>query len=269
MTEPAELRLMSDLLHEVLDGVQVRLAQRAVTAVDPNPPRVRRKTPKRFVDLTPYVGMDPRQILLALGCLREDIKLGKPVLAEEMSGFNDQRLGGAPRCEAGRPSDYGLRCKRAALPGEAWCRPHHPSPPPGPPSPAQERRSRLRREQLWQRPDGRVLEGLFALTDAVEDLANTTQEVLERANRVQQAGTDAARDGWLTVKQAAAYTGRAASSVNTAARDGSLSGVRASPAGSWSFKVKDLNEWMVDSAHSSGHYFREYYAKQQRPGGRR
>jgi hypothetical protein len=161
---------------------------------------------------------------------------------------------GEHRCEAGVSSNFGLRCTLAALPGECWCRRHHPHPPVGALTIAEQARARLRLDQLWQRPDGRVIEAVYALTDNVDELCATTREALDRAQRLEAAAADRAPAAWLDIDEAAAYARRSRASLARAANAGELSGVRESPRGAWSFRPADLDRWLEDSRYNSGRY---------------
>lgn len=270
MTEqPAGFRLMSELLHEVVDDAQRRLLERELEAQEKaNPDRKRKPRPAAYVDLTQYEGMKDNDVVRALGGTGAVSYYVKFVKAERHSRMRDTLPDGRRRCEAGVDSRLNLRCTRAALDGQRWCRQHHPDPPVGPQSVAEVKKDRLARHQLWQRPDGRVLEGLYALTDVVEDLVYETREVLQRAARIEAASKEAARDGWLSPDQAAEYTGRSRSKVTDAAAAGRLAGVRETHRSTWAFRVADLDKWMMSGEASNGHY-REHFQAQRRPRARR
>lgn len=124
------------------------------------------------------------------------------------------------------PHNSGLRCRRYRLTGERWCRQHHPEPPADAESPTETQRARLRRDQLWQRPDGRVIEGLYALSDQVEDLNANVTELLDRIRRLETAAESSGTAAWLNADQAADYTRRNRQAVMKAAREGKLVGSR-------------------------------------------
>jgi excisionase family DNA binding protein len=147
----------------------------------------------------------------------------------------------------------GLRCTLAALPGEAWCRRHHPNPPAAVMTQAEQARARLRRDELWRRPDGRVLDALYELTDSVDQLCATTREALDRAHRL-EAATQKETSAWLDIDEAASYTRRTRAQVARAANNGELSGVRERPRSRWSFRPADLDKWLEASRYNSGRY---------------
>ncbi len=256
---------LSELLGEVVRDAQQRLAEQQLAASEKaNPSRKRRAAPPPYVDLTPYLGMKDADIVRALGQKSDVSHYTRFVKVERHSGMPESAPDGRPRCQAGVAVRLNLRCGRGVLDGERWCRQHHPDPPVGPHTIAEVKQDRVARQQLWQRPDGRVLEGLYALTDVVEDLVYETRAVLQRAERLEAASKESARDGWLNADQAAEYTGRSRSAVSQAALVGRLAGVRETPRSSWAFKAADLDAWMISGASSNGHY-REQHRVQRRP----
>lgn len=253
---PADLRELTELLGQVVADAQSRLAERALQAADRGA-KIARGTvrrPQPFVDLTPYAGMTDRQVARALGVHPDDVSLELRAIRDERTGVNDLRLQGKPRCEAGRLNDHGLRCPQPAREGERWCNRHHPTPLKRSDAPAAAEAARVSRERLWQRPDGRVLEGLYTLTDAVDALIAEAAEQRERATRLQTAAAQRDLKVWLDADEAAVYTRRARSAVRRAAAAGELSGVRESPRGAWAFRPADLDAWLEAGKGGSGKY---------------
>jgi excisionase family DNA binding protein len=82
--------------------------------------------PVPYVDLTPYADKSDAEVARILGGHGEFFV---EHVADERSGRNDARVGGALRCEAGRTSRLNLRCLRRPLPQERWCHDHHAQPP--------------------------------------------------------------------------------------------------------------------------------------------
>jgi hypothetical protein len=255
--EPAALRRAAEVLSAVLHDAQRRLAEEAVASASAkDDTRPAKPDPKPYVDLTPYEGMPDADVLRALGARgRDEISYYKRALQRERSSDVLRSVRNEDRCEAGVPSQLGIRCTRAALPGERWCRRHHPRPPVTVQTEAEEARARLRRDQLWQRPDGRVLEALYTLTDRVEELCDTTRDALDRAHRLQAAASERANAAWLNADEAAEYTRRFRSVVTRAAAAGELSGVRQGTRGPWSFRPADLDTWLESGRYNSGRYY--------------
>jgi hypothetical protein len=194
----------------VLHDVQRRLAEEAVvvSASAEDGGRKKRSGPSPFVDLAPYEGMPDRQVLLALGARPGQVSYYKKALQRERNGAVLVHVNGEERCQAGVVTQLGLRCRRVALSGERWCHQHHPDPPVGAQSPALQARARLRRDQLWQRPDGRVLEALYALTDGVHELQDTVREFLDHTQQLEAVARDATARAWLDADEAAVYARR-------------------------------------------------------------
>jgi excisionase family DNA binding protein len=253
--ETAALRRAADVLTTVLHDAQRRLAEEAVAQAErTETPKPRRPDPVPFVELTPYEGMPDKDVLLALGAPKVGFSYYKSALQRERSRLASSWSTDSPRCEAGVASQLGLRCPRSALPGERWCRMHHPEPPVGVASPAEQARVRLRRDQLWQRPDGRVLEAMYELTDRVDDLCAAAQTVMDRSHRLEAAAGERATSAWLSADEAAEYARRKRSAVTRAAAAGELSGVRQGVRGSWSFRPADLDRWLESGKYNTGRY---------------
>ena len=262
--QPQALRHAAEVLGEILHAAQRRLAAEAATAAHAREPEPKSKPdPPDYVDLTPYEGMNDRDVLLALGVRKGDVRYYKDALERQRRAESLHAARGEERCEAGIAANFGLRCTLAALPGERWCRRHHPQPPVGVLSATEQARVRLRHDQLWQRPDGRVIEAIYALTDSVEELCATTREVVDRAQRLESAAADPST--WLNIDEAAAYTRRSRASLARAANSGELSGVRETARGPWSFRPTDLDKWLEDSRYNSGRYRAAYEASRNRP----
>lgn len=232
---------LAELLGEVVREVQARLAKESLA--EP-PQRKPRPEPRRFVDLLPHASLTNRQVAEHLcepgarpSDYTDDIK-------RERSGRDDYRItqAGKERCEAGRSTALYLRCLRAAAPGQRWCRAHHPNPPTVQLDPRELERVRL--ATLWSRPDGRVLKALYDLTDRVEDLAQTNDELLARMRRLDRIVAHRAPVAWLNTGEASQYTGRTMARISAAAASGALGGVRQGPRGGWSFRLADLDAWM-------------------------
>ena len=255
--ETAALRRASEILNDVLHSAQRRLAERAVASATAanRSGRKARPQPIPFVDLTPYEGMADRDVLLALGARKGETSYYKKALQRERTDNRCPHPSEGERCQAGVRTQLGLRCRRTALPSQSWCRQHHPDPP-ADLGPAEHIRERLRHDQLWQRPDGRVLEALYALTDSVQELTDTARQTLDRARRLEAAAADKQPAAWLNAEEAASYTRRSRSAVAHAANSGELSGVRQGHRGSWSFRPADLDSWLESGSYNSGRYSR-------------
>jgi hypothetical protein len=242
------------VLTELVHDAQRRLAEEAVVAATAREmPAKRKPDPPRYVDLTPYDGMDDRDVLLALGARKSDISYYRKTLERHRRADTLHASRGENRCEAGIAASLGLRCTLAALPGETWCRRHHPNPPVAVMTQAEQARARLRRDELWRRPDGRVLDALYELTDSVDPLCATTREALDRAQRL-EASVEEKKSAWLDIDEAASYTRRTRAQVARAANNGELSGTRERPRSRWSFRPADLDRWRETGKYNSGRY---------------
>ena len=187
------LRRASELLAEVLRDAQRRLALEAASVAAPPVKRGRqvRAQPMPYVDLSVYDGMADRDVLIALGARKDEVKRYKAALQHERSGLYSLHGDESGRCQAGLVTQLSLRCRRTALAGEQWCRQHHPDPP-DLQSAAERRRLRLRREELWLRPDGRALEALYDLTDSVQELVDAWRDIADVADRVHRLEAEVA-----------------------------------------------------------------------------
>jgi hypothetical protein len=255
--EAAALRRASELLAEALHDAQRRLAAEAALAakVSERQGKKARRQPVAYVDLAPYEGMPDKDVLLALGSRKDMLSYYKRALQLERERLHrPSERDDVGRCQAGVPAQLGLRCRRTALAREKWCAQHHPDPPASALSPEGIRRDRLSREQLWQRPDGRVLQALYELTDSVHELTVAARETLDRARDLEAAAADKRAASWLSATEAATYTRRSRRVVSEAARAGRLSGVREGPRGSWSFRPADLDVWLENGRCSTGRY---------------
>lgn len=242
----------------MLHDTQRRLAAEAVLAAKAPEQhgRKERRQPVAYVDLSPYDGMADKDVLLALGARKGTLSYYKPALQLERERLHrTAERDDLGRCRAGVPSQLGLRCRRSALSGEKWCGQHHPNPPASSLSPAGIRRERVARDQLWQRPDGWVLQALYELTDSVCELSDVARESLDRGRQLEAAATDKGGATWLSATEAAAYTRRSRRVVSEAARSAKLSGVREGSRGSWSFRPGDLDAWLENGRYSSGRYY--------------
>jgi hypothetical protein len=263
-TEALALRRASELLTDVLHDVRRRLAlEGASAAKGPEQQRKTRGEPMPYVDLAMYDGMADRDVLLALGARRGEISYYKPALQREQARRSSFLVDDTRRCEAGIASQLGLRCTRTSLDNEKWCQRHHPNPPVGAQNAADRGRDRLRREQLWQRPDGRVLEALYDLTSGVQELTDVARDSLDRARHLEKTVADKSA-AWLSAKEAVTYTRRSPRVVARAAGAGELSGVREGQRGSWSFRPADLDTWLEKGRNTRGRFPRAQAATGRR-----
>lgn len=198
----------------------------------------------------------------ALGGPKVGFSYFKPALQEERAGLHPR---GPTRHRAAMPATLPSSTCAAHEPhcrvnAGAGCtiQPHPPASPPRP----EQARERLRRDQLWQRPDGRVLEALYQLTDRVEELCEASREVMDWSLRLEAAAEQKATPAWLNADEAATYTRRKRFAVQRAAAACEVSGARLGERGPWSFRPADLDRWLEEGKYNSGRYL------QPRPSGR-
>lgn len=142
-----------------------------------------------------------------------------------------------------------LRCELAAVPGEPWCRTHHPDPPAASaPEPSVRERARLAAAELRWRPDGRVLEALHAQTDSFYELTPELRWQREHVQHLEQLDTDKPKPAWTSVQQAADYGGRSINSIRTGLARGDLQGTRPRGMKSWSLRPADVYAWLSQEA---------------------
>jgi hypothetical protein len=145
----------------------------------------------------------------------------------------------------------GLRCDLAAVPGEPWCRSHHPDPPPmAAPEPSQRELGRLRQQELAWRPDGTVLRVLYAQADAFHEVAAELRWQREHIQHTEQLELGASRPSWMNLQQAAAYAGRPVSNLRDGLSKGHLKGSRPHGTRIWSVRAADVDAWL--SQETSG-----------------
>ncbi len=200
-----------------------------------------RAAPMCHVDLTQYEGLSDREVAVAMGVPRDEVRTVAFLVRRERA-LRLKLPAGRTRCEAGLPQRAGLQCRRPAMAGEVWCHSHHPSPP----ARASEGAAamRLARAELWRRPDGDVLQALYEVSDWLERLDDSNRQVLDRLATLEQMHGE--RRQWLNTAAAAAYTGRSRNLVRAAAAAGHLSGVRQTPHGSWAFRPADLDAILTE-----------------------
>lgn len=263
---PEALRSAAEVLSAVLHDAQRKLAGEAAAVSRERDAEIPPKpTPAPFVDLTPYLGMPDVDVLRALGARnRNEISYHKKFLRQELQSGSFRAVPDAERCRAGLPTRLFLRCTKRALPDQPWCRTHHPRPPVMSESEGEQTRARLRRDQLWQRPDGRVLEALYELADRVEDLCEIARAEQERLLRLQTASAERANPEWLNATEAAEYARRPKSAILSAAAVGELSGARNSGRGPWSFRPADVDRWLESGRYGSGRYARPITPRRRR-----
>lgn len=229
-TSPRLLQLVALLV----DEHQREEASRAGTATSD---RVRPEPPT-YADLTPYADLTDQAVAHQLGCTTKgDARWLASYVADERSGMHDRREGRA-RCEAGVKAWFLLRCHRSVVPGERWCRQHHPSPPAQTPA-----SPRLHPWDLALRPDGAVLEALYELVDQQRDLARIVHAALSRLERADQRREEQAPD-LLTAQQTADLLGVTRTTVYDMCRSHRLPWLRIGR--QYRFRTHDLDAWLAE-----------------------
>lgn len=176
-----DLQELSELLGEEVAAAQGRLAERDAAAL--NAATASRPQPRPHVDLTAVTGLSDRDAARALGVEERKVSYYADRIKEVRAGL-PLLPAGRQRCQAAT-NTMDLQCRLPSLVGEAWCRRHHSEPPGRELDKAAE--SRLQRDELFGRSDGRVLQALYDLTDEVEELVSAHREVMTRALNLEQA----------------------------------------------------------------------------------
>jgi excisionase family DNA binding protein len=233
---------IAELIGEVAREVQRRLV--AELAKEPAP-TTSVDEPRGFLDLAPYADLTPRQVAATLdpaGHFGHRDWIADAV-ERERSGYDDAKIAtaGRLRCEAGRASKAYLRCLRPALPGERWCKPHHPAAPASPIGPVYKR---LSAEALAMRPDGRVFQELYLIGDRLQAIEQALEAASDREARISALVEERAPVQWLTTQEAAAYARCLPSRISWAAKRGQLRGTRRTAGGRWNFQRADLDAWL-------------------------
>ncbi|MEX2291807.1 MAG: helix-turn-helix domain-containing protein, partial [Mycobacteriales bacterium] len=109
-------------------------------------------------------------------------------------------------------------------------------------------RDPLAEAELRWRPDGRVLEALYAQSDSFYELTSELRWHREHVQHLEQLDNDKPRPAWMSVQQAADYAGRSVSSVRTGLARGDLKGTRPRGMKSWSLRPADVDAWLSQEA---------------------
>lgn len=161
-----DLTALADVLRNVTNLLETIAQRRAAPAFDRAPRKRAKGMPARGIDIATLDGLTEREAAKQLGAPKGSYYTS--VIRQAR-----RRAANPPRyavCEAGVAMRLGLRCDLAAIPDEPWCRTHHPDPPAAPaPELSARERARLADVELRWRPDGRVLEALYAQTDRRTD----------------------------------------------------------------------------------------------------
>jgi len=201
----------------------------------------RKGTPARGIDIASLDGLTEREAAKQLGATKGSYYTGVIRRAR-------RKTANPPNyaiCEAGVAMRLGLRCDLAAIPGEPWCRTHHPDPPAAvAPEPSTRERARLAETELRWRPDGRVLEALYGQTDAFHELTAELRWHRDHVQHLEQLEADKPKPAWMTLQQAADYAGRSASSLRAGLARGDLKGSRPYGTKPWSLRPIDVDAWL-------------------------
>lgn len=164
-----------------------------------------------------------------------------PDLAAVTDRIADERAGvfgdPAQRCQTGLLTWFGLQCQYPALPGEQWCRHHHPDPPArGPVNP------RLSPWELKARPDGDVIAALYRVEDRLGQMEQALVAAVERLNRAEDRAAPVGALTYLSTAQAAEYLGV---SVHTMYNLRELHRLPYTRVGRHlRYKISDLDDWL-------------------------
>jgi hypothetical protein len=97
--QPMALIRATEVLTDVLLEAQRRLAEQAAMAAHVREPEPTTKTnPAPYVDLTPYAGMDDRDVLLALGASQSDVRYYMKALQRHRQADSLHAARGEHRC---------------------------------------------------------------------------------------------------------------------------------------------------------------------------
>jgi excisionase family DNA binding protein len=250
MTNTPDLTLpdltgLADVLRNVAALLETTARRRAAPAVDPAPRKRSKGTPARGIEIATPDGLTEREAAKQLGAPKGSYYTGVIRQARRRAANPP----GYAVCEAAVAMRLGPHCDLAAIPGEPWCRTHHPDPPTAPaPEPSVRERARLAEAELRWRPDGRALEALYAQSDSFYELTAKLRWHREHVQHLEQLDNDKPRPAWMSVQQAADYAGRSVSSVRTGLARGDLNGTRPRGMKSWSLRPADVDAWLSQEA---------------------
>lgn len=184
-----DLNSLADVLRRVTGQIETTARRRAAPAVEPAPQNRAKGLPTRGIDIATVDGLTEREAAKRLGATKSAQRL---LPRRDPAGPTPSRKPtGYAVCEAGVAMRLGLRCDLAAIPGEPWCRTHHPDPPAAPtPEPSARERAQLAEDELRWRPDGRVLEALYAQADGFHGLAAELRWHREHVQHLEQLEAD-------------------------------------------------------------------------------
>lgn len=246
MTELAELTLpdltgLADVLRHATTAVETTARRRAAPKVAPTSRKRAKPAPTRGIDIATLDGLTDREAAKQLGAPKGSYDYGVIRHARRRAA----KPPSYPVCEAGVAMRLGLRCDLAAIPGEPWCRTHHPEPPPPVnPAPSNRERARIADSELRWRPDGVVLEAVYAQTDAFLEVAAELRWHRDHVQHLEQLESDKATPVWMSLQQAANYAGRSVSSLRNGLVRGDLKGTRPYGTKPWSLRPVDVDAWL-------------------------
>lgn len=250
MTETTELTLpdltsLADVLRHATIALEATARRRAAPAVAPTSRKRSKSAPTVGIDIATLDGLTDREAAKQLGASKDSYYYGVIRHARRRAANPPSY----PVCEAGVAMRLGLRCDLAAIPGEPWCRTHHPDPPsPVVPEPSNRERARIAESELRWRPDGMVLEALYAQTDAFFELSAELRWHREHVQHLEQLQTGKATPVWMNVQQAADYAGRSVSSLRDGLARGDLKGTRPRGTKPWALRPADVDAWLSQEA---------------------
>lgn len=243
-----DLTALAEGLRATVGLIETTAQRRAAPAVDPTPRKRAKNAPVPAIDLSTLDGLSDRDAARQLGATRGLRWQADIVRQARRRAANPP---GYALCQAGVAMRLGLRCELAAVPGEPWCRTHHPDPPAAPVvEPSHREQARVAEYELRWRPDGRVLEALYAQTDAFHQLTAELRWHREHVEHLERLEEDQPKPAWLTLTQAADYAGRSISSLRTGLAKGHLKGTRPRGTKAWSLRPEDVDAWL--SQESAG-----------------
>jgi len=246
MTDTTDLTLpdltgLADVLRAATQVIETTARRRAAPVVAPAPRKRSKATPAPGIDIATLDGLTEREAAKQLGATKGSYYTGVIRHARRRAANPP----GYPVCQVGVAMRLGLRCDLAAIPGEPWCRTHHPDPPAArTPEPSMRERARLTEDELRWRPDGRVLDALYSQTDVFHDLAAELRWHREHVQHLEQLGADKPKPAWMTLQQAAEYAGRSVSSLRDGLARGDLKGTRPFGTKPWSLRPADIDAWL-------------------------
>lgn len=239
----SDLTALADVLRRTTGRLDDTAQRRAAPAVDPAPRRRAKGVPVAGIDIATVDGLTEREAAKQLGATKSANGYYAGVIRQAR-----RRAANPPGyavCEAGVAMRLGLRCDLAAIPGEPWCRTHHPDPPAAPtPEPSARERARLADDELRWRPDGRVLEALYAQTDAFHELTAELRWHREHVQHLEQLEAGKPKPTWMSLQQAGDYAGRSVSSLRTGLATGDLKGSRPHGTKPWALRPADVDAWL-------------------------